>query len=154
MKKKIALCLVVLLAAAGLFNSCNQDDCEEAVLDSKSLELLYGCTDTRNTLSIDLTNSAIIISNQTDYESQVDGPCAPAIDFVNYDLIIGKRTTTQVVDTILYDYRIACPGGNKTLNVEIMQGTTVQADNPVFHLLVPKLGNGENIALNVYVKNN
>ena len=82
MKKNITLSFAALLLASSLFNSCNKDDCEESVIESKSLEVLYGCTDTRNTLSIDLTNTAIIISNQTDYDAQVDGPCAPAIDFV------------------------------------------------------------------------
>jgi len=153
MKKNIALYFGIVLVTGIMLSSCKQDDCEEVVLPWESLEELYGCSDTRNELIVDITNSAILITNQTDYDAQVEGPCSPAIDFVNYDLVIGKRTTTQLVDTIYYDYLIACPGANKTLNVEIMQGTTVQADNPVFHVLIPKLGNGENIALNVYVKN-
>jgi len=138
MKKNIILSLLFMLLAAHIFSSCNKE-CQEKVLVSKSLEALYGCHDTRNTLSIDLTNSAVIISSQADYESRIEGPCSPAIDFVNYDLIIGTRTTTQVVDTILYDYRIACPSGNKTLVVDIMLGSTVQADDPVFHQLVQSL---------------
>jgi hypothetical protein len=90
MRRPVSLYLAMALAVSIALSSCKKDDCEEIVLTVKSLEELYGCTDTRNELIVDLTNTAILITNQTDYETQIDGPCAPAIDFVNYDLVIGK----------------------------------------------------------------
>jgi len=153
MRKFPAIAILVVLLVAIIGDSCKKDDCDEVIIPEKSLEELYGCADTRNDLIIDLTNEAIIITNQVDFEDKVDGTCSPIIDFATYDLIVGKATTTQSVDTIYYDYRIACPGGNKTLTVEIIQTATIAAETPVFHALVPKLGNGENVTLNVHVKN-
>jgi len=145
--KTINLSLILLVAA--FMNSSYRKECEELILKVESLEKLYGCTDTRNSMAIDLTNDAVIITTQTDFNALVDGPCKPVIDFSKYHLLIGKKTTTHKVDTIFYDYRADCPDRYKTMKVEIVMTTEEIPEDVVYHALISKLTDEEGISLTI-----
>ena len=83
---------------------------------------------------------------------QVSGTCHPEIDFDMYSLVIGRQSTTREVDTIYYDYGIACPDNELTLTIEIVQGDAVVADNVVYHALIPRLKDGGTIAININIR--
>lgn len=141
----------ILLIAALSGSSCRKE-CQELVLKVESLEKVYGCTGTRNNIIIDLTNNAVIITNLTDFNSYVDGPCKPAVDFSKYHLLIGKKSTTHRVDTILYDYRADCPDRYKTMKVEIVLTAEAIPENVVYHALIPKLTDDEGISLTIITR--
>lgn len=135
-----------------LLSACKKDHCTETVLTTKHFESDYGCANTKHTLIIDLNNNCTIIQSKADYDSKVTGTCHPEIDFTQYDLIIGKQSSGNWNDTILYDLRHKCPEDELTLTVDIIQTDLTQPDNVVYHALIPKLGSGETLKINVNVK--
>lgn len=139
--------IIICLLTPGL-TSCKKE-CQEIVYNVESFESLFGCQDTRHGLIIDLTNEAIIITSQIGFNSLVEGTCTPTIDFTKYDLIIGKKSTDNLVDTIYYDYRADCPDRAKVLEVEIVQSAITTPDTVVYHTLIPKLSDSEGVTLNI-----
>lgn len=133
-------------------SSCKKNDCKEELRSVKHFESEFGCVNTKYDLSIDLYNSFAVIRNKDDYDTKVSGTCHPEIDFTAYDLVIGKQTTTYKNDTILYDFRIACPEDQLSLSVNIIQSDVNVADAVVFHALIPKLGDEEPLYIVVNIK--
>ncbi|AFM03557.1 hypothetical protein Fleli_1119 [Bernardetia litoralis DSM 6794] len=82
--------LLVLALLVG-FQSCNSDDeiCTKDITNStKTIEELYNCSTTFETLSlISKKDSCIIITDKDDFDSKVEGNCHPKIDFDTYNLI-------------------------------------------------------------------
>jgi hypothetical protein len=145
MKKAI---FYVVIFISGL--ACTKkDNCKEVLLIVKHFETEYGCMETKHNLSIDLTDSCTIIRSKTDFDSKVSGICHPDIDFSLYDLIIGKKTSSNQNDTIVYDLRKTCPDNQLTLTVEIIQGDLTQPDNITYHALIPKLGDEETLRISI-----
>ena len=133
-----------------LLSGC--DKCKEKTMSTKHFESEYGCADTKHTLIVDLTDAGMIIRSKEEFDSKVSGICHPDIDFNLYDLVIGKQSTCNMVDTVLYDYGTDCPDAKLTLNVDIVQSDITTPDNVVYHALLPKLGNGEDLTLNLNVR--
>jgi hypothetical protein len=131
--------------------SCKKNNCDEKTITTKHLESEYGCVNTKHSLVIDLVNDCKIIRSKEAYDSEVSGTCHPDIDFSLFDLVIGKQASGNWNDTILYDYRTACPDNELTLTVDIIQSAMTTPDNVVYHALIPKLGNEKtlNIIINV-----
>jgi hypothetical protein len=140
---------VISLTIVSLWLSSCKKECQDIVYNVESFESLFDCQDTRNGLIIDLTNEAIIITSQSGFNSLVEGNCTPTIDFTTYDLIIGKKITQNLVDTIYYDYRADCPDRKKILKVEIIQSASATADTVVYHALIPKLKDDEGVSLTI-----
>jgi hypothetical protein len=134
-----------------ILSFCKKDTCKEELIVIKHFETDYGCPDTKFILQIDLTNNCTIIRSKEAYDGQVTGACHPAIDFSVYDLVIGKQSTGNSVDTILYDLRRTCPEKQLTLTVDIVQSALIQPATVTYHALIPKLGDEESlkIVLNV-----
>jgi len=133
--------------------SCTKkDDCKETLLSIKHFESEYGCENTKHTLLIDTVNACVVIRSKESYDELVSGICHPEINFSLYDLIIGKQSTGNWNDTILYDYRKTCPENNLTLTIEIVQSDLTLPDNVVYHALIPKLGDEETLYLNINVR--
>jgi len=149
--KEMKYLIVVLALLAGL-SSCNKNDCKEELRPVKHFESEFGCVNTKHNLLVDVTNNVIVIRTKEDYDSKVSGTCHPDIDFSIYDLVIGKQATAYMNDTILYDYRIACPENKLTLTFDIVQSDVNVADSVVFHAMIPKLGDEEPLYINVIVK--
>ena len=121
-------------------------------MSTKQFESEYGCENTKHTLLIDTVNACVVIRSKESYDELVSGICHPEINFSLYDLIIGKQSTGNWNDTILYDYRKTCPENNLTLTIEIVQSDLTLADNVVYHALIPKLGDEETLYLNINVR--
>jgi hypothetical protein len=144
--------LIASLALLVGLSSCNKNDCKEELRPVKHFESEFGCVNTKHDLLVDVTNNVIVIRTKEDYDSKVSGTCHPDIDFSLYDLVIGKQVTTYMNDTIIYDYRIACPENKLTLTFNIVQSDVNVADSVVFHAMIPKLGDEEPLYINVIVK--
>jgi hypothetical protein len=140
---------IILLS---VLSSCKKNDCTEEILSAKHLESDYGCENTKYNLVIDLQNNAKLIRSKEAYDTEVTGPCHPDIDFSKYDLVIGKQSSGNENDTILYDYRSTCPDNQPTLTVDIIQSLTTRPDNVVYHAIIPKLGDEETLSIIVNLK--
>ena len=128
------------------------DRCKEKTMSTKQFESEYDCGDTKHTLIIDLTDEGMIIRSKEEFDSKVSGICHPDIDFNLYDLVIGKQSTGNMVDTVLYDFGTDCPDDKLTLTVDIVQSAITTSDNVVYHALLPKLGDGEDLTLILNVR--
>jgi len=147
---KYSLLFAILILS--IISSCKKDDCNEIILNVKHLESDYGCENTKYSLVVDLQNNGKIIRSKEAYNDEVAGPCHPDIDFSIYDLVIGKQSSGNENDTILYDYRSVCPNNESTLTVDIIQSDVTRPDNVVYHAIIPKLGDEETLQIIVNVK--
>jgi hypothetical protein len=144
---------ILIISAIICILSCSKKDtCKEQLMTMKHFENDYGCADTRHSLIINLTNVGTIIRSKDAYDSQVSGDCHPQIDFTLFDLVIGKQSSGNNNDTIIYDLRKTCPNNKLTLTVNIIQGLLTVPDNVVYHALIPKLGDQESLNIQVIVK--
>ena len=116
------------------------------------MESDYGCENTKYSLVVDLQNNGKIIRSKEAYDTEVTGTCHPDIDFSKYDLVIGKQSSGNENDTIIYDYRYACPNNELTLTVDIIQSDATRPDNVVYHAIIPKLGDEETLNIIVNLK--
>jgi hypothetical protein len=135
-----------------IFSSCKKNDCNEIIISAKHLESDYGCVNTKYSLVVDLQNNGKIIRSKEAYDAEIAGLCHPDIDFSKYDLVIGKQSSGNENDTILYDYRSVCPDNVSTLTVDIIQSAATRPDNVVYHAIIPKLGDEETLQIIVNVK--
>ena len=143
--KKMKNVILILLLFVSI--ACNHiKDCEEIQLTTHH----FDCEMTWN--SIDIQNDYIIIRSKEIYDTKVTGDCHPTIDFSLYDLVIGKQSSGNEIDTIKYDLRRTCPDNELTLTVDIIQSAATRPDNVVFHALIPKLGDEENLKVKINVK--
>jgi hypothetical protein len=147
---KYSLILTIILLS--IFTYCKKNDCNEKLLTTKHLESDYGCENTKYSLVVDLQNNGKIIRSKEAYDNEVTGPCHPDIDFSKYDLVIGKQSSGNENDTILYDYRSVCPNNEPTLTVDIIQSGATRPDNVVYHAIIPKLDDEETLHIIVNVK--
>ena len=125
------------------------EPCLESVIPVESLENLYGCTDTRRQLHIDLPQTYTRISTQAEFDQRVSGTCHPQIDFATYDLIIGRSVVHSGGATATYIYRRLCNPGRLELRVVFTGGITNDAPTLTYHALVPKLGHTETLRVEV-----
>jgi hypothetical protein len=133
--------------------SCsNDDDCTPTTLAITSLEDEYGCINTPYQMDIDLSEDFIIIRSQAVFEELVTGSCLPQIDFEAFDLLIGKKGLTNGFETIDYDgLANNCENGQLNLTVTLVRNATAIAPNVSYHVLVPKLEEGELILVSIVV---
>lgn len=141
--KNISLIVALLLLSA----ACNQiKECEEIPLTIHH----FDCKMAWN--AVDIQNDYILIRSKEAYDSIVRGDCHPTIDFSLYDLVIGKQSSGNENDTILYDLRRTCPDHELTLTVDVIQSAATRPDNVVYHALIPKLGDEETLKVKINVK--
>lgn len=144
--------LVLFLVLLSLVFSCKKNDCNEKVLTFKHFESDYGCVNTKYSLVVNLQDNGKIIRTKEEYDKEVSGPCHPDIDFSLYDLVIGKQSSGNENDTILYDYRTVCPDNILTLTVDIVLSDISRPDNVVYHAVIPKLGDEETLQVIINVR--
>ena len=144
--------LVRSLLCLLLLTSCQTDLDDEAdclqtdiLLVPTSLELEYGCSDTRY-LEVDLSEDYALVGSQEEFEVLVTGEsCRPEIDFGTYDLVIGKKALSSGNSYIGYDLGYTCTRGELLLKVTFYQNLTTVAPNITYHALIPKLQDGERV---------
>ncbi|MCK8479705.1 hypothetical protein [Psychroserpens algicola] len=138
MKKILVLACFVLVFLS--CNSCDDDSCAPVTLSITSLEEEYSCVNTPYQMDIDVSDEFIIIRSQADFDALVTGSCMPQIDFITYDLLIGKKALTNGVESINYDGLVKdCENGQLSLTVTFVKNDTDEAPNLTYHALVPKL---------------
>lgn len=149
---KLNLSILFVGAIFFVFGCDKENECENLVLKTESLENLYGCSDTRYGLECRLDNDYEIIRSQQSFLNFTTGTCRPEIDFQSYDLIVGKKGLTSGNSSIEYDLIEDCQEENKILTVTFNQNITTVAPNLTYHALVPKLGDEETIRVIIDVK--
>ncbi|HET6556038.1 MAG TPA: hypothetical protein VFG54_01915 [Prolixibacteraceae bacterium] len=100
-------------------------------------------------IQVDRNNDYVIIRSREIYDARVTGDCHPVVDFSRYDLLIGRQSSGNEIDTILYDLGRTCPDDELTLSVDIIQSAAARPDNVVYHALIPKLGDEETIRVKI-----
>jgi hypothetical protein len=137
---------LLFIAALLLLDSCNEKEkCEDILLAVEHFE----CENSKHTLIVDLSNDYTIIRSKEQYDNMVSGSCHPEINFSNFDLVIGKQSSGNWNDTIIYDLRKTCPENELTLTIEIIQMDITIPDNVVYHAMIPKLGDEETLIINI-----
>jgi len=149
MKKTILLSALLIC----IMSCTKKDDCKEDIINIKNFETDYGCVNTRFGLNVNLNNECTVIRSKEDYDNQVSGDCHPDIDFSQYDLVIGKQSTGNFNDTVLFDFRRTCPDKKLTLTIDVIQLDITQPSTIVYHTLIPKLGDEEALNIVINIKN-
>jgi len=149
MKYRIIIISILFLGII----SCNSDDddCDDTILNITSLEIEYGCINTKYQMDIDLSENHMIIRNQLDFAEFVSGSCQPTIDFSVYDLVIGKKGLANGNSSIDYELIEDCKTGNQNLIVTFNQNETTEAPNLTYHALIPKLGDEQELNVDIII---
>ncbi len=143
--------LIILILFLGIFSCNNDDDCTDTILNTTSLETEYGCTNTKYQMDIELSENYMIIRNQLDFAEFVSGSCQATIDFSVYDLIIGKKGLTSGNSSIDYELIENCKTGNENLIVTFNQNETTEAPNLIYHALIPKLRDKQELNVEIII---
>tara|TARA_Y100000385_G_C12893614_1_gene551086 strand:- start:4 stop:456 length:453 start_codon:yes stop_codon:yes gene_type:complete len=144
--------LIISILFLGII-SCNNDDddCTDMIVNTTSLEIEYGCINTKYQMDINLSENHMIIRNQLDFAEFVSGSCQPTIDFSVYDLVIGKKGLANGNSSIDYELIEDCETGDQNLIVAFNQNDTTEAPNLTYHALIPKLGNEQELNLEIII---
>ncbi|WP_179353931.1 hypothetical protein [Winogradskyella vidalii] len=143
--------LLLFLGFILLSGCSNDDDCTDTVINTTSLEIAYGCTDTKYQMDIELSEDFMIIKNQLDFAEFVSGSCQPTIDFSIYDLIIGKKGLANGNTSIDYELIKNCETENENLIVTFNQNETAEAPNLTYHALIPKLEDDQELHVEIII---
>lgn len=138
-----------------IFSSCGKlatDPCDHSGLPVLSLEDEYGCVNTKRGMEIDLSNQFVIIRDQADFESLVTGTCIPDIDFLKYDLVVGKQGLTSGNVRIEYELTQDCEKSNLQLKVTFFQNITTEAPNLTYHAVIDKLQDLQGVDITIEEK--
>ena len=144
--KIIILTTLVLIG----FYSCKKTD-DNNKISITNLESKYGCVDTKRQMQIDLLNDFKIIRTQIDFDSLVSGNCNPNINFITYDLLIGKKGLANGNDTIYYELIENYETENLNLKVNFINNMSMIAPNLTYHSLIPKLKSGQSIDVEIII---
>ncbi|MGD1945536.1 MAG: hypothetical protein ACFB0A_04515 [Croceivirga sp.] len=133
------------------FSSCENytSGCNPTKIAITSLEEEYNCENTKNLLEINLEETFTIITTQQEFENMVSGDCSPQIDFDSFNLLIGKKSFSQGNDSIVYEFVRKCTTDNLQLTVTFLQNSTTLSPNLTYHVLVPKLEQGETVEVTI-----
>ncbi|MCL4640364.1 MULTISPECIES: hypothetical protein [Olivibacter] len=132
--------------------ACDKEDREDKecmllmYVPLPSLEEVYGCTDTRYALHIDLKETHELIRTKHTYDEKVTGSCHPAIDFEKYDLLIGRKGLKSGNHSITYELKKSCTGEER-LVVTFHQDISAVAATVTYHVLLPKADSNRTIAV-------
>ena len=130
-----------ILGALLLFTACDLNDDyydRDMFIRTESLEQ-YGCYNTKDNLFVPTLrgNEFIIINNSSDYRKLVQG-CNAAIDFRNFDLIIGQYWVESNTEDIKYVYK-KNRYNEFILSVDFLQNWGGRPRFVTYHAIVPKL---------------
>ena len=97
--------LTCVFALLFLF-SCNKEECivnTDISTLTKTMEE-FGYDDAITEMRLNISEPYSIINNQTDYDEFVEGDCHPAIDFNQYQLLIGYFVSKKEVVGFEYKF--------------------------------------------------
>jgi len=144
-----SLAAMTLLSAC---STCAEDPCVNPELPVRSLEIEYGCPDTRRQVTINSSQTYTIIRSQAEFNRLVTSNCRPQVDFNAYDLVIGKKWLPNGNSGIRYTLQRDCTTNQATLRVVFQQGLLTVVEEITYHALVPKLAPGEDVKVDIEVK--
>ena len=129
------------------FSSCDNDEniCNNTTINVSQLETKNGCTN----VSIDLTETYMIIKNQLDFSEFVNATCQSEIDFSTYDLVIGRKGLTNGLSSIEYKLTEFCETGDQTLDIIINLNETTESPNITYNALIPKLRENQELTVDI-----
>jgi hypothetical protein len=141
--KKIMKIYFVSLIVLFLFDSCstsNEKICDTDISNKiASVETIYGCTNSINSLQLIEPANYLIIEDKATYDLKVIGTCHPEIDFNKYNLIIGNVLTENKISSLKYKLYGSCEPNFYKLVVTVTKDKgQVPIDSSVYHILVPK----------------
>lgn len=145
--------IISLFLLSSLLFACNDDNtmvCTTKILLTDNLETVYNCTNTVNQLDVPILNEDyIIIRNNESFLEKVTGACVTEIDFLKYDLLIGKKQLTNGLDHIKYNMTIDCNQKDPIVDVIFYLNETTEAPTVTYHVFIPKLGTNRNLKVNL-----
>ena len=109
------------------------------------LEQIYSCTNTLYALRTAFADSFRVVRNQAAFDSLLSGGCNPAVDFGQYDLLIGPRQLISGIDSVSYSLQHNCPESRYEVSVRFHGNASLMAPRVTWHLLLPKLKSGETV---------
>ena len=140
--------LIVCLSLIASILSC--DDGEVASCSDTLIEL--GQIETENEcmiLNVDLRDNYVVIRNQTDFAAVVNANCQSAIDFSEFDLLIGRIVLPNGLTSIEYEYTRSCNASIPKLDIIFNLNETTEAPDVVYNALIPKSRNNESLTVNL-----
>ena len=144
--------LLISILSLAVF-SCNDDDndCVDSVYVTTSLEEEYGCANTESEMYVPSApeNTFTVITNQEDFDSQVEGTCKPDIDFEAYDLIIGNYVLNSGYTNITYELSEDCDSQALELDVDFYITDEVITQDVTYHVLTPKITNIASLTVDI-----
>lgn len=139
-----------------LFTGCDNKtvlDKSYKMIEAQNLETLYGCTNTTFGLDIEIENSYLVITSQSDYNRLVKSTtCNPLIDFNSYNLLIGKKGLSTGNSSIEYELKENSLG-ELDVKVKFNQNMAQNAPIVVYNVLIPKKFNSSNVKVEYQIKN-
>lgn len=128
-------------------------DCPEVDLPWTTIDIL-GCP-TAHLLNVNVNESYLLIRSQTEFDNLVSytGNCSLAIDFSAYDLIIGKKQLTSGNQFVDFD-QFTQDCNTRKVRVFFHQNETMIAPNVLYHVLIPKLNNSEQLVVENIIMHN
>lgn len=109
------------------------------------LEQIYGCTNTLYALRTAFADSFRVVRHQAAFDSLLSGGCRPAVDFGQYDLLVGPRQLISGIDSVSYSLQHNCPDSRYEVVVRFHRNLSLVAPRVTWHLLLPKLKAGETV---------
>jgi len=143
--------LFISILFIGIYSCNNGDDGCTDITNTTSLEIEYGCINTKYQMDIDLSENFMIVRNQLGFTEFVTGSCQPTIDFSTYSLVIGKKGFVNGNNSIEYVLVENCNTGNQNLTVTFNQNETTEAPNLTYHALIPKLGDEQELNVEIVI---
>ncbi|MCU0376576.1 MAG: hypothetical protein MUF24_14815 [Chitinophagaceae bacterium] len=117
--------------------------CSVKPLTPVGLGQIYGCTNTLFALQTAFSDSFRVVRSQAAFDSLLSGACSPAVNFSQYDLIVGQRQLISGIDSVSYTLLHNCPESRYEVSVQFHKNLSLMAPRVTWHLLLPKLKAGE-----------
>ena len=150
---KMNITIIILMICT--FYGCKEvNDCEDEILfiaEVFNVEKYIEIITAEKALHEKVLRNTFHIRSKDTYDNNVTGTCHPKIDFSKYDLVIGKQSTGNFNDTILYDYRRVCPNMELTLTVDVIQLDITMPSTVTYHALIPKLEDEESLNIKINI---
>ncbi|MEL6557007.1 MAG: hypothetical protein AAFQ94_02415 [Bacteroidota bacterium] len=140
------LLIICLLLVASIFS------CDEGEIACSDLLIEVGQIETENEcmiLNVDLQDNYVVIRNQTDFAAVVNATCQTAIDFSEFDLLIGRIGLSNGLTSIEYEHTRPCDTNIPQLDIIFNLNETTVAPDVVYNALIPKLRDNESLTVNL-----
>ena len=143
MKYLLIICLFLIASIL----SCGEVEiaCSDALIEVGQIETVNECM----ILDVNLRDNFVVIRNQTDFAEVVNATCQTAIDFSEFDLLIGRIGLSNGLISIEYEHTRPCDTNIPQLNIIFNLNEPAVAPDVVYNALIPKLRDNESLQVNL-----